>query len=733
MTAPRDPLPNFRDFCERACIKLWGQPSKRGQKELRWDGVDGYSGKTFSLAKRAWYDHAAGWGGSTFDLVAHAKGFPKQGLKGQAFFDAWREAHAMGLVPISPPEKGNGGGGPIVATYDYHDEAGQLLFQVVRFDTANPDDRFRQRRPDGNGGWIWDTKGIRTHVLYRLPQLIEAMKATQRVLVTEGERDANTAVALGYAATTIPGGVGKWRAEYEEFFRGADVVIVSDNDLQSRDPQTGAPQFHPNGKPVLPGQDHAATVLKYMCKVVAHARLIIFPQKDLTAWREAGGTSAALDALIEAAPNVGKQPPPPDHDAEIERLARLSPIDFDRERKAAAGRLGIRVSTLIRLVEAKRAFLFAPTIPDRSAPGGAKEVLAQLNADHAVVIVGARTRVLRFEDTPHGAGGEHYVYRLPTFLRFDDFRNFYLNRRTVDADGKPFAVDADGNPITIGQWWLEHSLRRQYRGVVFRPGGEPVIDDRLNLWTGFGVEPKRGEWGRMKAHIFEVLAARDDAVNNYILNWQADAVQRPDRQAEAALALLGGVGTGKGLLGRAMCRIFGQHGRHISCSEHLTGKFNAHMQMCCFLFADEAFAPQDKKAEGALKRLVTEDTLFIEPKGVDPFEVPNRLHVMLASNHEWVIPASEKERRYVVQNVAAAHQQDETWFKPIYEEMRSGGLQAMMYDLLDRNLGDWRPPQDRAHHCARQTAGGEPLPPRPVVARTPANRCPRRRPRRKGE
>jgi phage/plasmid-associated DNA primase len=124
----------------------------------------------------------------------------------------------------------------------------------------------------------------------------------------------------------------------------------------------------------------------------------------------------------------------------------------------------------------------------------------------------------------------------------------------------------------------------------------------------------------MKEHIFVVLAAGDTAVYAYILNWLADAVQPPDRQAEVALVFRGGGGTGKGLLGRAWVRIFGQHGRHVSSPEHLTGKFNAYLQQCCFLFADDAAAPQGKKAEGSLKRLIIEDTLFIEPKGVDPFE-----------------------------------------------------------------------------------------------------------------
>jgi hypothetical protein len=113
--------------------------------------------------------------------------------------------------------------------------------------------------------------------------------------------------------------------------------------------------------------------------------------------------------------------------------------------------------------------------------------------------------------------------------------------------------------------------------------------------------------------------------------------------------------------------------------------------MCCFLFADEAVAPQDKKAEGVLKRLITDHTLTIEPKGVDPFEEPNFLHVMMASNHDWAIMAGEKERRYVAQKVDEKHQQSEEYFAPIYREMSNGGLGAMLFHLLEHDLGDWRP------------------------------------------
>jgi Family of unknown function (DUF5906) len=630
-------LPDFKAFCEAACIKLWGEPNGRTKKELRWkNGSDNsYGYRSFNLRKRIWYDADQQRGGSTLELVAYAKGEPAGKLRGAAFFEAWQYAYEHQWVPDPPPPpKAKGGGKPIIATYPYPDEQGELLFEVVRFDTTDPDERFSQRQPDGNGGWTWDIKGVR-RVLYRLPELIAAVKAGERVLVCEGEKDANTAMKLGYAATTMPGGVNKWRAEYDAFFAGADVVIVSDNDPQLKDPKTGKPQVHPDGRPVLPGQDHAEKLAKRLAKVAARVRKVMFEVKDLTDWVTGGGTREQLDALIEQAPQY----------------------------------------------KARRTEPELPPPPPPGIEGEHARLLAELNENNCVVLDGAKTMVLRFEEVEHVAGGERYVHRVPTFLRFHDFRNFYLNRR----------VQVGKRWIDLGSWWLEHWQRRQYRGVIFRPAGAPVIDGRLNLWTGWSVEPKQGDWSLLRKHIFETVAAGDERVRDYVLNWMAWAVQHPDQQAEVALISIGALGSGKGTLGKALLKIFGQHALHISSPEHLTGRFNAHLRQCCFLFADEAYGPKDKSAEGTLKRLITEDTLTIEQKGRDPIEVPNLLHVMMASNNEWVIPAGAHERRFMVQRVSEAHRQDPAWFGPLYRQMREGGYGAMLFDLLRRDLGDWHP------------------------------------------
>jgi len=125
--------------------------------------------------------------------------------------------------------------------YDYHDESGALLFQVIRRECkgagAQPcplhKKRFRQRAPRPAG---WRTgkgalDGVR-RVPYRLPELLAAAEAHQPVVIVEGEKDANRVAAEGIAATTAPGGVtGGWDDEWSPWLRGASAVtVVADRD-----------------------------------------------------------------------------------------------------------------------------------------------------------------------------------------------------------------------------------------------------------------------------------------------------------------------------------------------------------------------------------------------------------------------------------------------------------------------------------------------------------------------
>lgn len=129
--------------------------------------------------------------------------------------------------------------------YHYRDAQGAEVFQVCRFETVYQGKRvktFRQRRylpgdPKANAaGYVWTVPDeIRDTTLYRLPELIQAVKAGETVYLVEGEKDVETLVRLGVAATCNPGGAGKWRSGYNAWFDGADVVILPDNDPANPD------------------------------------------------------------------------------------------------------------------------------------------------------------------------------------------------------------------------------------------------------------------------------------------------------------------------------------------------------------------------------------------------------------------------------------------------------------------------------------------------------------------
>ena len=141
-------------------------------------------------------------------------------------------ALGLTLADLSPDTPGRNGANEIVATYNYRDETGQTIFQVVRYAHKG----FKQRRPDGAGGWEWKLGDTR-RVLYRLPELRAAIAAgTTPIYVCEGEKDVEAVRAAGAVATCNPMGAGNWRNEYAEQLTGAGwVVIIADDDPPGRE------------------------------------------------------------------------------------------------------------------------------------------------------------------------------------------------------------------------------------------------------------------------------------------------------------------------------------------------------------------------------------------------------------------------------------------------------------------------------------------------------------------
>jgi hypothetical protein len=194
----------------------------------------------------------------------------------------------------------------LVATYDYRDADGTLLFQKQRLAYRDGKKTFRQRKPRPDGSWEYSL-GDTPKVLYRLPQVAAAATAGQPVFVVEGEKDADTLCDLGYVATTNPGGAGKWLDLHTQALVGAEVWVVRDNDDA--------------------GLGHALDVHAALEAAEVPVSLLAPPagHKDVTDFLSAGGTVDALESWA---------PPEPDPlDALVDDIRELQAKSLDASKK----------------------------------------------------------------------------------------------------------------------------------------------------------------------------------------------------------------------------------------------------------------------------------------------------------------------------------------------------------------------------------------------------------------
>lgn len=167
-----------------------------------------------------------------------------------------------------------------VPTYIYVNADGEPVHATIR----QPGKRFAQARPnpDAPSGWVFGLAGLQP-VLYRLPEVMQAVADGRTIYVCEGEKDADNLCALGLTATTNPMGACKWRKQYTECLRGADVVVLPDHDE--------------------PGEAHGQQVATALHGVADRVRVLHLPDLpaggDVSDWLDRGGTIEDLQALVD--------------------------------------------------------------------------------------------------------------------------------------------------------------------------------------------------------------------------------------------------------------------------------------------------------------------------------------------------------------------------------------------------------------------------------------------------
>lgn len=292
--------------------------------------------------------------------------------------------------------------------------------------------------------------------------------------------------------------------------------------------------------------------------------------------------------------------------------------------------------------------------------------IESLNERNAIVTIG--NKVVVMETWPDGGVSQLWP--------FEEFKRKHT---------KQFVM-VDGKRKQLADLWLSDSRGRQYDRLVYAmPGSaDECRPGDYNGWLGFTVTPSAGDWSKNREHVRRIICSGDDVVFGWLLNWMAALVQWPGRHAFTAVVLRGGQGVGKGHFAHLMlgALFHKQQYLHIIGAGMLTGRFNEHLSGKVLVFADESTWGGDPAAADKLKGMVTESTIPIERKFLPLVEEPSALHIVIASNNDWPIAIPMDDRRFQVMDAADDERQKDGYFAPLRAELASGGLAAMLHDLL---------------------------------------------------
>ena len=242
---------------------------------------------------------------------------------------------------------------------------------------------------------------------------------------------------------------------------------------------------------------------------------------------------------------------------------------------------------------------------------------------------------------------------------------------------------ADQDPAPVIAAFFDSSLTTIYHGVYSHPTEERP--GYLNRWRGPVLEPKEGDCTLIMAFLLDVICDGDVEAFQYLLNWLAHLLQRPEEKPGIAIILLGGQGLGKGTLARILHRIFGDSFILVNQIDRVVGHFNGILERSYVLFMDDVSYGDRKQAE-AQKSLITEPTVTINEKHQPVRQVASFHRFIIAANAEHLKHTDRDDRRDFVLKVSDRHQGDVDFWDALYAELEGDGTAAFMHQLLQRDI-----------------------------------------------
>jgi hypothetical protein len=313
--------------------------------------------------------------------------------------------------------------------------------------------------------------------------------------------------------------------------------------------------------------------------------------------------------------------------------------------------------------------------------------LERMNANYAVIAIGGKVRILTWAESEVFPGQFE-----PVPMSIEDFTFFHRREKKItyvkerDESGNETGA-LKKKTTSLVTYWLNHPQCRQFEGIRFMPHHDaPAKGVFLNLWRGWSVTPKTGDWSLFKAHIHDNLCSGNDEYYQYLLKWMAFIVQKRERSDVIVLLRSSEEGTGKTFFAHHFGKIFGPAFMSVTNSEHVVGKFNHHLQSLLLINPEEALFAGDPRHRNALWSLTTAETITVEPKGLGIYVAKNYLNFIMTTNNEKALEVTSTARRVFALEVLPKQRVNYAYFEAIADQLKAGGYEAMLHELQTMDL-----------------------------------------------
>ncbi len=569
----------------------------------------------FQITADSWYDYVSNDCGDCIEFVRR--------LKNCDFSTAVLEL--AGYVGIKEPSKTpSEKKQKITATYDYRDESGKLIFQAIRMEPGRngKSKEFRQRRPNGKNGWIWNLKGINKKPLYRLPEWINTSKE-ERVFIVEGEKDVDNLFKLGIKATCNAGGAGKWMPGYTKLLEGRSVAIIPDNDG--------------------PGKRHVEKLALELWKKVSAIRILNLtdlPEKgDVSDWitaRRKDGSSneqirMELMKLLSATSSISEN-----DIAEIKEQIKNHAAEANRENAKAKKKPGRKTERLTPK-EIADAFLDAHNISEKSLYRAYRGMwyFYHKNAYIKIMHDDLKAAVMAFLR-------DRFANEATSSMRNNVIANLESNNVATIPSYYPFPCWLPGG-ISASGWTFMRNCILNVEMAAKRISGANVNQSDVikeyspDLFSTFRVDfdyDPKAQCPGFENFIADVQPSR---AGRDILQLLCGLALVPDTRYEVIFLLFGEAGTGKTTFTEILKAVVGP--ANVCCLplNKFTEKHSTHLLTENLLNVVGDLPTSDghvslHQIEGILKDVASGGTIPVERKNKDPMTAPAIARCVFASN-----------------------------------------------------------------------------------------------------